>query len=308
MSVKRLMTILLALLLAAACLPAAADEPLLPDDGFLNPAWEGDEFVQTDEENGLWFYATPTLSIQIHRVVEEDVPRVYYVAEILCSPEDPLRTVITAGNRPGRALKNPLNMAVENQAVFAITDDFSGYRIQRDQRVGIVIREGTVLGSKTYNSEKYRGWPNLDTLAVFDDGRMKASISDAYTAEEFLEMGATNVFAFGPMLVSDGAIPEFVLDEDYYPYSEPRLAIGMIEPYHYIVLCVEGRKDSSRGARPSWMAEKMLELGCTEALNLDGGGTAVMMFMGEVLNRSAKNMRSVNSLIVFGQSELVTSE
>lgn len=55
------------------------------------------------------------------------------------------------------------------------------------------------------------------------------------------------------------------------------------------------------------MAEKMQSLGCVEALNLDGGGTAAMMFMGEVLNRSNKNMRSINSLIVFGKSEKVVA-
>ena len=46
----------------------------------------------------------------------------------------------------------------------------------------------------------------------------------------------------------------------------------------------------------------MIELGVVEAVNLDGGGTAALMFMGEVLNRSSRNLRSVNSLIGFGQS------
>ena len=54
------------------------------------------------------------------------------------------------------------------------------------------------------------------------------------------------------------------------------------------------------------LAQKMQELGCTEALNLDGGGTAAMMFMGEVLNRSDKKMRSVSTLIGFGKSEQIT--
>lgn len=305
---KRALALLIILGIMAGCWPVCAEEPLLTEDGFLNPDWEDDEFVWVDEEAGQWHYFTPHLSIRIDRFIEEDVPRVYYVADIRCSQEEPLKTVLTDGKKPGRSLKNPRNLAIENQAVFAITDDFSGYRIQRDQRVGIVIREGYVLGEKTRSSDSYRGWPNLDTLAVYADGHMEAGVSDAHTAEEYLEMGATNVFAFGPMLVSDGVIPDFVLDEDYYPYHEPRLAIGMIEPFHYIVLCVEGRSDDSKGARPDWMAKKMLELGCVEALNLDGGGTAAIMFMGEVLNRSSKNMRSVNSLIVFGQSDLVGQE
>lgn len=302
---KRFLALLAVLML---CLPALAEEPDLTAEGFLSPEWLEDEYVHADSEAGLWRYVTPSLSIRIDRIVDEETPRIYYVADILASEETPLKTVISPGKRPGRALKNPQSFAIENNAVLAITDDFSGYRIQKDQRVGIVIREGYVLSSKTRNSKNVRSWPNLDTLAVYSDGSMKAGLSDAYTADEYLADGAVNVFAFGPMLLHEGVITDYVLEEDYYPYNEPRMAIGMIEPYHYIILCVEGRDDGSKGARCSWMAQTMQELGCVEALNLDGGGTAAMMFMGEVLNRSTKSMRSINSLIVFGQSGLVGAE
>ena len=273
---------------------------------FLMGAALAEEIMQ-DPENGLWSYRKEGLSITVTRK-EDDTPRVWYEAEIHASAEEPLHTYLSDGKRPGRKLVNPRTLARQNQLVLAITDDFSGYRIQNDQRVGIVIREGMVLGSKTRKSTNRQSWPNLDTLAVFADGSMKANISDAYKADEYLEMGATNVFAFGPALVMDGEIPEYILDEKYYPYHEPRMAIGMIEPYHYMIVAVEGREDGSKGARNDWMAHKMQELGCTEALNLDGGGTAVLMFMGEVLNRSPKNMRSINSLIGFGQSEAVAAE
>ena len=273
---------------------------------FLMGTALAEEIVQ-DPENGLWSYRKEGLSITITRK-EDDTPRVWYEAEIHASAEEPLHTYLSEGKRPGRKLVNPQKLAKQNQLVLAITDDFCGYRIQKNQKVGIVIREGLVLGTKTRRSANRQSWPNLDTLAVFADGSMKANLSDAYKADEYLEMGATNVFAFGPALVMDGEIPEYILDEKYYPYHEPRLAIGMIEPYHYIILCVEGRDDGSKGARCSWMAQTMQELGCVEALNLDGGGTAAMMFMGEVLNRSTKSMRSINSLIVFGQSELVGAE
>lgn len=304
---KRLLVLILTVMLSLDCLPALAEDVLLTEDGFLSPEWLEDEFICADSENGLWRYVTSDLSIRIERVIDAETPRVYYVADILASPENPLQTVITPGKRPGRTLKNPQTFAIESQAVLAITDDFSGYRIQKEQRVGIVIREGYVLSKKTRNSKNVRGWPNLDTLAVYADGSMKANASDTYTADEYLADGAVNVFAFGPMLVSNGELTGFVMEEDYYPYNEPRMAIGMIEPYHYMILCVEGREDNSKGARCGWMAEKMQSLGCVEALNLDGGGTAAMMFMGEVLNRSNKNMRSINSLIVFGKSEKVVA-
>ena len=49
------------------------------------------------------------------------------------------------------------------------------------------------------------------------------------------------------------------------------------------------------------MAEKMYDLGCVEALNLDGGNTTCMIFNGDMINRvegiSTQSIRDVNSLI-----------
>lgn len=294
---KRFLAALLALCLL--CPAVLAEEPPVTEQGFLSDDYPEDSYSRVDDEAGEYVYLSRTLSVRVTRFVEEDVPRRYYVAEIRCCEENPLKTLVSEGKRPGRKLVNPLNFAKENEAVLALSDDFSGYRIQKGNKVGIVIRNGEILSSKTRSSRNKRGWPNLDTLAVFEDGRMEVNISDAYTAQEYLDMGAVQVFAFGPMLLKGGEYIDYVMEDDYYPYNEPRLAIGMIEPYHYIVLAAVGRTDDSKGARLSWMAEKLKSLGVQEALNLDGGGTAALMFMGQVLNRSSKNMRSINSLIAF---------
>lgn len=285
---------LLALLwLMCACLPCAHAW-----EAFL--VGEGTEVISRPEE-GEWLYISPELNITILRRTD-DTPRVWYETHVWASEEEPLRTFVTPGSSPGRRLVNPLAFARENQLVLAITDDFFGFRLHYEQIPGILIREGQVLGSRTYSSRGADLWPNLDTLAVYGDGSMKANASDAHTAQEYAQMGARQVFAFGPVLVSDGQINPQVLQNDYYAYHEPRMAMGMIEPYHYLILTVEGRTEDSVGAKLDWLAQKMLSLGCTEALNLDGGGTAALMFMGEVINRSERNMRSVSSLTGFGRS------
>jgi len=276
---------------------------LLPLVAAASPFLEGPgEEISADAENGQWIYRSQHLAILITRR-SDDTPLVWYEAEVYASPEMPLHTYISEGTKkPGRRLVNPLRLARDNNVVLAISDDFCGYRLRRDLTAGIVIREGQVLSSKTFNRNKWRTWPNLDTLAVYPDGSMKTYPCDQLTAEEYLALGATNVFAFGPVLVSEGELNQRVLDADYYPYPEPRMANGMIEPYHYMIVAVEGRKKTSVGAKPDWLARKMQQLGCVEALNLDGGGTAVMIFMGHVINRSEKSLRSINSLIGFGQS------
>jgi len=262
------------------------------------------EEIVIDEQKGYWFYQTDNLTIEINRR-KDHTPRIWYEVEVWASEEEPLTSYMAPAKKKATKLVNPLSFARENHIVLAITDDFCGYRIRNKHTIGIVIRDGEVLGKKTRNSKRNRGWPNLDALAVLEDGSMKALISDAYTADEYLAMGARHVLSFGPMLVAEGELVDYVMSPKYYPYHEPRLAIGMIEPYHYMILAVEGRDEGSKGAKLDWMAEKMMALGCTEALNLDGGGTAALMFMGEVLNRSDKDMRSISTLIGFGTSEQV---
>ena len=69
---------------------------------------------------------------------------------------------------------------------------------------------------------------------------------------------------------------------------------------------VKGRSADSKGAYLTWLAENMLSHGVVEGMNLDGGGTTALVFMGKILNwTSAKELRNTTSVTGFGVSELV---
>ena len=81
----------------------------------------------------------------------------------------------------------------------------------------------------------------------------------------------------------------------------------MIEPYHYILIVTAGRPTSKyQGYKLRWLADKLLEYGCTEALNLDGGDTVALAFNNKVIlhgNMEAKKLRNLGSMISFGLRE-----
>ena len=60
------------------------------------------------------------------------------------------------------------------------------------------------------------------------------------------------------------------------------------------------------------MTEKMLEMGAVEAINLDGGATATMIFMGDVINHPAgtntRKLRSMSSMIGVREPPAETGE
>ena len=293
--------------------------------GFLtgedNP---GDEYILEDEEKGVWQYASKDLSVKITRYREQTKKKKkqeYCIAEIWCSPESPLGIIQSDPKSslkfkgealPGIEQRNVEDLIGKHPSVLAVSDDMYGLRITPVSKGktkydyhGVVIRNGEVIATKTRNSQKRRNWPNLDTMAVYQDGSMKTFDCDALTAEEYLEQGAVQVFAFGPWLLSGGEVHPNL--EKINNYSEPRVALGMIEPYHYILIVTAGRPTSKyQGYKLTWMAEKMQEYGVTEALNLDGGDTVALAFNNKVIihgNMESKKLRNLGSMIAFGLKE-----
>ena len=62
--------------------------------------------------------------------------------------------------------------------------------------------------------------------------------------------GVLQLFSFGPGLVENGEISVSVSagqEVDQSMTSNPRTAIGMIEPYHYVFVVSDGRTTQSSG-------------------------------------------------------------
>lgn len=64
----------------------------------------------------------------------------------------------------------------------------------------------------------------------------------------------------------------------------PRSAIGYTADNNLILVAVDGREGSSIGMTLMELANFMKQIGCTNAMNLDGGGSTVMYVKGQVVN------------------------
>ena len=302
------------LVFSGACVPGNMGPTPIPmpprtEEGFLADASAGEEFIYQDEENGLWIYLNAGISIEIRRCSSQKPRVVWYEADIHCSPESPLTSYVNGNRTPGTDMIPPVAFARQNRIVLGISDDHFGYRINTDDKgipAGIIIREGKIIWEKTRNKESL---PNLDILAVFEDGSMKTFGPMEHTAQEYLDMGVKSTYAFGPALIKNGELSEYMTRKEFYSFNEPRMALGMIAPYHYAVIMVEGRmEDRSVGVHMNWVAERMLQMGVTEALNLDGGGTAILIFMGKRINKTSQGIRNLGSMTGFGVSNQVPQE
>ena len=287
------------------------------ENGFL-PDGEP-EFVYENAEKGLWAYLSQSLQVQIIRYAMPEVPHRWFEAEVIF---DPQKESFCQHVYIKATIKNqmiyPETLAQNSKLVFAMNGDYYINRAKQKWPVGNVIRQGTVL----YNlpAKRTLKFPNLDTLAIRNDGSFSVYDGNEISADELLAQASLgdpafvhDALAFGPYLVRDGNMRLY--DGSSADAHEPRSAFGMIEPGHLFFVMVEGKmpKKGEQGMDLWQLAELMYARGCTEAMNIDGGSTAVMVFMGTKLNRTGKGSslgkpRNQHELFGIGESELVHTD
>lgn len=113
------------------------------------------------------------------------------------------------------------------------------------------------------------------------------------------------VVAGGPLLVANG--------KKYVPYKEegftegfatkrhPRTAIGKANNGDVWFVTIDGRQGVSEGMTLDELAGLMLEFGCVEAINMDGGGSATLSVRSLVVNRPSggAERQIANALLVY---------
>lgn len=96
----------------------------------------------------------------------------------------------------------------------------------------------------------------------------------------------THIISGGPYLVKNGQKFVDTAEQKLNAIGgrNPRTAIGYTEDNTLILVAVDGRENSSIGMTLWELSSLMKELGCVNAMNLDGGGSTVMYVNGRVVN------------------------
>lgn len=288
-----------------------AHMPALNAKGFLD---EG-EYIYSFEDEGLWIYVSQTSKVIIQRKYDATQPLTWFEADLYGDLDagEMLRTVQNDPEKMGKVRVDATETAKKHNVVFAMNTDYYTYRVavNNNRHTGIVIRDGRILYDDPYTEKQVTNsmFPNLDMLAFMPDGSLKVYHSWEKTAQEFIDEGVQTVYSFGPYLLLDGKVSEraYANNEN----KNPRCAIGMVEPGHYVAIMCEGRLKRSAGVTISYLAKMMRAKGCQVAFNMDGGQTAVMVFMGKQLNQigaydgGKTNSRPTSEVLGFGTSEQV---
>ncbi len=100
--------------------------------------------------------------------------------------------------------------------------------------------------------------------------------------------GDESIVAGVPQLIEDGKIKitweREKSSKSFVETRHPRTAVAKLKDGKFLMITVDGRTESSGGIGLQDLAEYLLSLGATDAMNLDGGGSTTMFLDGKVVN------------------------
>ena len=197
-----------------------------------------------------------------------------YIADIWIKDITCLKTEFARSTYGKNITEKTSNMARRLGAVIAVNGDYYGFR-----NTGFVVRNGIL-----YRTEPRTGRMS-EALTIYYDGTFEVVNEQTADCKTLFDNGAYQIMTFGPALMNKGELNVTPKTEvDAYKASNQRTGIGIYEPHHYCMIVSDGRTEESAGLTLYEFAELFDMLGCTEAYNLDGGGSSTMCFMGRVIN------------------------
>ena len=256
----------------------------------------GDVDTQSQTEEAVWTdnsYTDENISITIE--TREICSTTVYIADVQLSSAEYLKTALANDTFGTNVTETTSAQAEEKSAILAVNGDYYGAN-----KTGYVIKNGTVYRDSVRNDSEY------DDLVIYEDGSFGIINETEISAEQLVENGVTQLFAFGPALVENG---EIAVDQNSEVgkamASNPRTAIGVIDELHYVFVVADGRSSESEGLSLYELAELLQDYGCETAYNLDGGGSSTMYFNGQVINKPTTNghsfkEREVSDIVYIG--------
>lgn len=111
--------------------------------------------------------------------------------------------------------------------------------------------------------------------------------------------GVIETIGGNPNLVENGRVAVGSCTDPYFCGRNPRTGVGVTGSGELLLVTVDGRRSTSVGMTLWEFADLFMHLGATWAINLDGGGSSVMVVDGRIVNRpSDGSERPVGSALL----------
>lgn len=240
----------------------------------LDQGWGGLVINEAGLEQG----GTEIRTVYGEQVLAVDVPNQILLVRVedsgyrgvLAIAKDPARLSIQASSQLGISGETAGTIAQAHGGVLAMT--CSGF----EDEGGGVLAGYAMCGGIAYGEDHLP--EGNKRLELRTDGLLYiCDTNDPVSGD------CTDAMEFHPALIVDG---ETVVD-DSWTGLQPRVAIGQSDRYEILMLVIEGRilSGGSLGASLPDCAEILQRHGCMQAINADGGNSAILWYDGQCVTR-----------------------
>lgn len=151
-----------------------------------------------------------------------------------------------------------------------------------DMRTGVPVCYlrigGKELGenARAKDDTLFRKYYQYATIRLLPNGKPRFLVPDSSRHAE-RQLKDSNLMTAGPMLLYKGSVVEQRMDRHFIMGRHNRTAIGLRPDGTVLLVVADGRsKRESEGLSIPELARVMRWLGCSDAVNLDGGGSSTM--------------------------------
>ena len=163
--------------------------------------------------------------------------------------------------------------AENHEAIAAVNGSF--FDMDKGGSVTYFEKNDSVIGRTRTPGQKWAVADSIINGAIILGKEQTLKIEYA-NADQFYEKSDKEAFVMvsGPLLIID-SIPQRLPDMSFTHRRHPRTSVGITRE-SIIFITIDGRSEQSAGMSLYETQEYLLGLGCTDALNLDGGGSTSM--------------------------------
>lgn len=211
--------------------------------------------------------------------------------------------------------KDPSRLSVYPSSQLGVTGEYSGTIAENHNGIIGIAASGFIDPNGNGNGGLLAGYAMCDGTAYgnahmgWGYKRIELHEDDLFyikDASDPVDEETTDAVEFQPALIIDGTI---VVDSNCgWTALQPRTCIGQSDKYEILMLVIEGRMPlRSTGTHVIECAEILKRHGCMQAMNLDGGTSAMMYFDGEYItkcsNQSLPYGRPLPTAFVYKRAE-----
>ena len=192
--------------------------------------------------------------------------------------------------------KDPSRLSIEMATTLGTAGQLSGTIAEAHNGVlamnanGFLDPNGAGNGGLLAGYSMSNGKAYGDHFSAYAYKRIELHEDDLFYIKDALSPvseDCTDAAEFTPALIVDG---KKIMD-DYWTGEQPRACIGQSEKYEILMLVIEGRYplEGILGTSVNNCSEILLQHKCMQAINLDGGSSAMLWFDGEYVTQSSSS-------------------